>query len=239
DRCNAALPATGPGALPDHITLPDGLPIDCSAWAGHWPADCWRHLATTAGGRRYRVYALNRSWWRDLAAVVHERSSFRLDVLAPISVVPVGEGAVVVAESLADAASPLAGPVGPPTDLFGLLDDTLAACRLIGRALRPLHDAGLVWLTFDPAGIETAGESVRVSGLDLQLFRAGACPDSLRLSAAYSPLELCAFRGDRIGPATDVFHVSLYAYYRLAGLLPDGFPGNGLEAFDFDIPPLR
>src|SRR5581483_8444849 len=51
--------------------------------------------------------------------------------------------------------------------------------------------------------------------------------------------ELCAFRGDRIGPATDVFHVSLYAYYRLAGLLPDGFPGNGLEAFDFDIPPLR
>src|SRR5262249_50274985 len=51
--------------------------------------------------------------------------------------------------------------------------------------------------------------------------------------------EVCGFRAERIGPATDVFHLALYAYYRLAGLLPEGFPGGGLEAFDFDVPPLR
>ena len=48
-----------------------------------------------------------------------------------------------------------------------------------------------------------------------------------------------AFLGEAIGPVTDVYHVALYAYYRLAGLLPGGFPGGGVEAFDFALPPLR
>ena len=129
--------------------------------------------------------------------------------------------------------------VAEKSDELAWLDGALAACRTLAAALTPLHQAGLLWLNFDPEALEVADAGVRLTNLDLHLFHAGACPDSLRLSAAYSPPEVCGFRGDRIGPATDVFHVCTYLYYRLADLLPGGFPGQGLEAFDFDIPPLR
>src|SRR5262249_49924597 len=42
-----------------------------------------------------------------------------------------------------------------------------------------------------------------------------------------------------LGPATDVFHLAAFAYYWLARLLPPGFMGAGLEAFQFAFPPLR
>src|SRR5688500_8499225 len=84
ERCNAALPVNDPGAVPDRAVLPDGRLVDCSAWSGHWPADCWRYLASTIDGQPCRVYALNRGWWRDLAAGVAQRENAALDVLAPI-----------------------------------------------------------------------------------------------------------------------------------------------------------
>ena len=39
--------------------------------------------------------------------------------------------------------------------------------------------------------------------------------------------------------ATDVFHLALFAYYWLGGLLPHGFPGEGLESFEYQLPKLR
>src|SRR5207245_10667167 len=38
---------------------------------------------------------------------------------------------------------------------------------------------------------------------------------------------------------SNVFHLALFAYYWLAGRLPEGFNGRGLEAFGFTLPPLR
>jgi serine/threonine protein phosphatase PrpC len=172
-----------------------------------------------------------------MAAIVRERSAISLDVLAPVEVVPVGEGAVVVAAGMPGARQPLMDVV--EGDEMACVEGALAACRTLAAALEPLHRAGLVWLNFDPQALEVSDRGIYLTNLDLQLFRTGTCPDSLRLSPAYSPPEVCGFRGDRIGPATDVFHASLYLYYRLAGLLPMGFPGRGLEAFDFDIPPVR
>jgi serine/threonine protein phosphatase PrpC len=239
DRCNSVLPSPAAAVLPDRLTLRDGTVLDCSAWHGAWPGDCWRPLVVVAAADRpYHLYGLNRPWWRELAARVQERAALTLDVLPPVEILPVEDGAIVVAAGLPDAVHPLLTATADD-DGWSRLEETLAACRLLCDTLGQLHAAGLVWLAFDPQALEMNARGARLTNLDLQLFRTGSCPDSLRLSSAYSPPEVCAFRADRIGPATDVFHASLYLYYRLAGLLPGGFPGQGLEAFDFDIPPLR
>lgn len=238
DRCHALLPMEDLSPLPAELPLADGGVLDCSGFGGTFPADCWRGVAATVGGRPARLYALNAGWWRDLGPAVRRREQLPLAVLAPLTVVPVEDAAVVVAQGLADAAHPLTISSTDPDPLVRL-DDALACCRLLERALTPLHKAGLVWLNFDPAAVAVARELVQVENLDLVLYRAGASPDSLRLSPAYSPPEVCGFHGDAIGPPTDVYHVALHLWYRLAGLLPNGFPGLGLEAFNFEIPPLR
>ena len=239
ERCHQLLPTTFQAALPDAVTLPDGHVIDCSSWRGVWPADGWAARPGVWGDRPCRVYALNRGWWRDLSAAVLLRASLALDVLAPLAVVPIGEAAVVVAGGLVDARASLLDPDSPQSDIFDRLDGAVAACGLLERALTPLHAAGLVWLGFDPAALDVAGERVQICVLDLQVFPAGSCPSSLRLLPAYSAPEVSTFYGEAIGPATDVFQVCLYLYYRLAGLLPGGFPGDGVEAFDFELPALR
>ncbi len=237
DRCNGPLPGTPAAAFPARVTLADGRRVDCSAWNGAWPSDYWQPLTITCCDRPCRVYALHSACWHDMAAIVRDRAAYRLDVLAPAEITPVGDGVVVVARGLADARRPLMDVA--EGDEMACVEGALAACRTLAAALEPLHRAGLVWLNFAPEALEIGDQGVCLANLDLQLFRAGTCPASLRLSPAYSPPEVCSFRGDRIGPATDVYHACLYLYYRLAGLLPGGFPGRGLEAFDFDIPPLR
>jgi serine/threonine protein phosphatase PrpC len=238
DRCHGLLRvAPLSSGLPARISLADGREVDCSAWQGTWPSDCWQPIVTTCGETPCRVYALDTGTWQDMAPAVHERAGTALDVLAPVEVVPIEGGAVVVAAGLEDACLPLLDVA--EGDEMACLEGTLAACRTLAAALESLHHAGLVWLNFAPDALQTGERGICLANLDLQLFRAGSCPHTLLLSPAYSPPEVCSFRGDRIGPATDVFHASLYLYYRLAGLLPGGFPGRGLEAFDFDIPPLR
>jgi serine/threonine protein phosphatase PrpC len=237
DWCNGPLPGTPAAAFPAQVALAGGRRVDCSAWHGAWPSDCWHPLATTCGNHPCRVYALHPAGWHDMTAMVCERAAYRLDVLAPLEIAPVGDGAVVVATGLADVRRPLMDVMDG--DEMANVESALAACRILAAALEPLHRAGLVWLNFAPEALQVGEQGVCLANLDLQLFRMGTCPASLGLSPAYSPPEVCSFRGDRIGPTTDVYHASLYLYYRLAGLLPGGFPGGGLEAFDFDIPPLR
>ena len=239
ERCHQLLPVTFQAALPPALTLPDGHVVDCSSWGGVWPADGWTPRSAVWGDNPCRVYALNRGWWRDVSATVTARAALSLDVLAPLAVVPVGDAAVVVAGGLAEARPALLDLDAPDDDIFARLDSALAACRLLERALTPLHAAGMVWLGFDPARLDVAEDRGQIRGLDLQSFRAGVCPSNLQYLSAYKTPEATAFRDEDIGPATDVFHVCLYLYYRLAGLLPGGFPGGGVEAFDFDLPALR
>jgi serine/threonine protein phosphatase PrpC len=239
ERCHQLLPVTFQAALPPSLALPDGNTVDCSSWGGVWPADAWTPRPAVWGDRSCRVYAINRTWWRGASAVVAERAALSLEVLAPLAVVPVGEAAVVVAGALDGARPALLDPDPPDADAFARLDSALAACRLLERALTPLHAAGLVWLGFDPARLDVSGDHVQICGLDLQSFPVGRLPSNLRHPPAYGAPEASAFRDEDIGPATDVFHACLYLYYRLAGLLPCGFAGQGLEAFDFDLPALR
>ncbi len=237
DHCNSLLPHSAPAVLPAAVRLADGRLVDCSGFGGSFPIDAFVPQSIRVGDFPCRAYALGPSWWRDLAGQVQRRAACSAGVLAPIHVVAVEGGAVVVAEALPGGGDPLPGlDCG---DELACLEQTLAACKVLASAMRSLHEAGLVWLNFDPRALEATPGQLRITNLDLQVFPARSCPDSLRLSAAYSPPEVYGFRAERIGPATDVFHLGMYAYYRLAGLLPDGFPGQGLEAFDFEVPPLR
>ena len=130
--------------------------------------------------------------------------------------------------------------VGENSSLSELLDETLRVCRLLNVVLTELHASGHVWLEFDPQAIEVRESVVRVTNLDWRLFPIGRCPSHLaRISPQYSPPEVCRFHDDWIGPRTDVYHLALFVYYRLAGLCPGGFAGRGLEAFGFEVPPLR
>ncbi len=217
--------------FPSAVALADGQSVDCSGWEGAWPVDCWSPRLVRAGGQSYRLYALGPAAWEELAAAVRARALVALAILAPIEIVEVGAGALVAATALPDAGPALPAPPAGNDELehlAGLLD----ACRALGGVLSSLHAAGFTWPNFDPECLEWAGERTCITNLDLCAPRAGERAVPLPFSAAYAPPETC-------GPATDVFHLSAYAYYRLAGLLPRGFPGRGLPAFDFDFPPLR
>ena len=129
------------------------------------------------------------------------------------------------------------GENGPVSEL---LDETLRVGRWLNTVMTSLHASGHVWLEFDPQAIEVREPLVRVANLDWRLFPIGRCPSHLaRISPQYSPPEVCRFHDDWIGPRTDVYHLALFVYYRLAGLGPGGFAGRGLEAFGFEVPPLR
>jgi serine/threonine protein phosphatase PrpC len=161
-----------------------------------------------------------------------------LNVLPPIHVVEADGGAVVLAEALKSADAPEA--VLAPPDPDDALAETLVVCRKLHQVMMTLHDAGCVWLNFDPFAIESHKDRIRATNMDWRLFRVGECPSRLaKVSPHYSPPEVCCFRDDDVGPATDVFHLAMFAYLRLARLWPSGFAGKGLEAFRFEIPPLR
>jgi serine/threonine protein phosphatase PrpC len=251
DHCNGeiTIPSAVP-SLPSSVTLADGRLLDCSAWQGCWPAEGTGSLSVENGGLRYRLHALGPAWWAQRQPRVAARAAVTSAVLAPVEVLPLADGAVVAAHALppgsANGGEHLPQPLAQLFDerelrAFELIDlsGLCVACGYLEAAFAPLHEAGLVWLNFDPAEIEWADGWVQVTNLDLEVFRTGECPDSLHVSPRYSPPEVCSFRANRIGPATDVYQLSLYAYYWLAGLLPHGFPGKGLEAFRFEVPPLR
>jgi serine/threonine protein phosphatase PrpC len=224
--------------IPESLSLAGGGIVSCTAWGGDWPADCRRPLAAADGDRTYRLYALNPDCWRGLGAAVRRRAGVTLDVLAAVEIIPAGDGAVVAATAL-PAARPAVAPVLPAEAPQAGLPCLLNACRTLAAALRPLHDAGYLWLPFDPDSLEAAGDRLQIANLDLQLFHAGEPPTGLGASGPYPLPELCLPWAERAGRAADVYHLSLYAYYRLAGLLPHGFPGKGPEAFNFEFPPLR
>jgi len=244
DHCNSELDEifAANDAPPNSLELEGGESVDCAGWGGSWPSDPFQGLVVTSSdGRTHRAHGLNSKRWAEFQPMVEQRSQVELPILPRIKVVPVNAGAIVLAEAGQGGPFTLNGHGSDPawrewvSSVAALVD----ACRTLHSVLKPLHDRDLVWLNFDPEQLEDAGDCIRVTNLDLAVYKAYECPASIRISPRYSPPEVCRFRGDQITSATDVFHMSMYAYYWLAGLLPSGFPGRGLEAFDFEFPPLR
>jgi serine/threonine protein phosphatase PrpC len=190
-------------------------------------------------GANCRVYALNRSWWSELQTQITLRAAVSLPGLAPIEIIPVDSGAIVVAEALPHAARPFQRPPTPASDMLQLLENALESCRFLAQILAPLHAAGYVWLNFDPTQIDVVGDGWQLPGLDLVLPAFGTYPTTLRPPPRWAAPEIAPYLAEKIAETADVFHLGLFAYYRLAGLLPEGFPGEGLEAFGYELPPLR
>jgi len=61
----------------------------------------------------------------------------------------------------------------------------------------------------------------------------------VRVHPHFAAPEIVQFRGDDIGPRTDVYHLAGFAYYWLARHMPNGLAGEGPESNDFTLPFLR
>lgn len=203
-------------------------------------AENYLHVETLAGA--WRVHWLGPTAWSLYRGTLEQRLRLHLPCLPPGRVIEDAEGAWILFEAGLPLAVPWAnGGADPLRELRRLLDflDGLE------KTLDVLHAQGLVWLNFDPLELELKAsadperEYLRVTNLDLRVFRRGELDPLARLRPHFVAPEIVRGAADEIGPATDVFHLALFGFYWLAGLLPDGFPGHGLEAFGYQIPPLR
>lgn len=204
-----------------------------------WPEDPSSSFETEAGADRVRVRGIHPKHWAWAKAEAQVRQTTLLAALPPICILEIDGGALIQATTWHRNSVPEVAITSAAMSIEELLVDTVAASRMFSGVMSELHAAGYLWYEFDPRAIEARNQQVRITNLDWRLFPLGRCPERLaRISQKYSPPEICQFRDDLIGPQTDVYHLAIEIYYRLAGL-ESGFAGRGLEAFGYDIPPLR
>ena len=235
EHCQFELPPFSEANDPSSAAVEWGT----AAISVQWPDDPSTSFEADAGSDRVRVRGINPKLWPLVKADVLARQSLLLSGLPSICILEIDGGALIQAESWRQVFEPDVAPMPARKSIEELLVDSVAASRMFSGAMSELHAAGYVWYEFDPRAVEVRNQQVRITNLDWRLFPLGKCPERLaRISQKYSPPEICQFRDELIGPRTDVYHLAIEIYYRLAGL-DSGFAGRGLEAFGFDIPPLR
>jgi serine/threonine protein phosphatase PrpC len=250
DHCNADLRAAKEGQPPEVCHLPGGE-VTLTAAQRRALGRVEDAVTLEAASGRWRVHWIPRAELPEWRPLLDDRLSLDLEVLPPTHTVETDSGLWVASQAATGGhpwhASASADPMARARNL-------VADVGSLAHTLGQLHRQGRIWLTFDPAALEDLGplpsradaeaETLglrlwRITNLDLRLFRAGECPASLGFHAKFAAPEVCAFRAAEIGPATDVYHLAMFAFYWCASLLPEGFAGSGLEAFDHRIPPLR
>jgi serine/threonine protein phosphatase PrpC len=195
----------------------------------------------------WRVHWIAEDAWPNWLPAVQQRSDVLHPVLAPCRWVADVGGTWVIAESGQPAHPWLRPAADDPLQEFGRLATHL---EQTAAAIDELRAAGWHWLTFEPRELEYAppakprsttvkDDILRLTNLDLGLIAVDQCPAQVQFSPRYAAPEVCRFDAAALGPATDVFHLGMMAYYWLARLLPGGFMGQGLEAFSHRLPPLR
>lgn len=238
DHCNADLrpQAQNAGCPPTCPIGEGGLPLTPQQQAALSRPEASILVQETDKWWRVRwlPYSAFPRWW----AAIQERLHFNsITVLPNCCVLEQPDGAWVLAETTNRPPGPWAERGQDPYE-----ENRRLLCFLhpLADALEEMHEHGLLWLTFDPRHLEEGPDgSLRLANLDLCVYPHGEVPDWLPLKASFAAPEVVRFRPGDIGPRTDVFHLGLFAYYWLAGLLPDGFPGEGLDSFRHKIPPLR
>jgi serine/threonine protein phosphatase PrpC len=234
DHCNADL-APPPDRLPPRACLLPGGPVELDEARRQRLSRPDQAVLLADRGVPKRV-----RWLADLEPVqgaLRERLALQSWVLPSGSLVPDGLGAWLIFETTRERYRPWETPVEDPLDETARL---LSTIKPMVDALEELHRLGLAWLMFDPEEIEQgpAGR-LGLTNLDLSVFPFGQCPERITVRPAFAAPEVVRFKPETIGPRTDVFHLAMYCWYWLAGLLPDGFPGNGLDSFQYEIPGLR
>jgi serine/threonine protein phosphatase PrpC len=193
-------------------------------------------------GRRWRVHWLAPQAWAEWRPLVEERCRIACAALPPCRLVPEDHGAWVIAEE-SGRRDQVRREVGG-SDPLDPLRQLLTVIEPLASALECLHKQGLYWPTFAPEEVELVfghGQpaQARFTNLDLRVFPVGRLPSGLQVQLGFVAPELWRSQEERLGPATDVFHLAMFALYWLADLLPHGFPGRGLPAFNFAIPSVR
>jgi protein phosphatase len=200
-------------------------------------------LLLSARDQTWRVRWLANADWDKWQPMVEERLRTQLPVLPPCRLVEEDNGRWLITRSSGKPMEPWSGHVAHDP-----IEDLRRLCTFLDRlapALEDLHAQHLTWLTFDPQEIEEAVNGSADAGalwftnMDLAVYPARHSPEKLQVRPAYAAPEVARFRAADLGPASDVFHLAMFAYYWLAGFLPMGFPGSGLESFGHALPPLR
>lgn len=240
EHCHVEVAHAVPLRAPDCCPLPDGSPIPLAPDQVATLSIPGSAVTIAHEKTYWRVYWLSPLAWQVWQPLVQHRQSCVCSVLPPCQVIPKPEGVWVLAQATGQRPQPwLEVAADPLGDLTRLVD-------FLGRlavSLEGLHSVGLLWLTFNPLELEEWYDQgqplLRFTNLDLRVFPTGRSPAHLQVSPSYAAPEIWAFQAERMLPPVDVYHLALFSYYWLAGLLPGGFAGQGLQAFDFNLPPLR
>lgn len=186
----------------------------------------------------WRVHWIKREAWPLWSARVRQRLAKNgLRCLPPVRLVETADGVWLLAETSNALFHPWANPLPDPLEECERLHHHLVR---LAEALEELHAHGLVWLIFDPRQLDEGPHGqIRFTNLDLELFPVGDCPESLPLRTQFAAPEIVRYHPQNINSRMDVFHLAIFAYYWVAGLLPTGFVGEGLEAFRYQLPKLR
>jgi serine/threonine protein phosphatase PrpC len=248
DHCNSELQPSAASQVPPICPVTGQRNVPLSSQQAATLTHPEASVVLEADNRYWRVHWLDRKEWLTWKAQVEQRQTFQCKVLLPIRIIEDSGGAWVIAEALGAPARPWedkgAGDVLEP------LRRLLRFLRQFAAGLDALHAAGLAWLNFDPMAMEGYptppaiegahdGAGLCFTNLDLRVFPVGADSGQLHFCPAFAAPEVSRFQAGDQGPRTDVFHLAIFAYSWLAGLLPVGIRGKGLESFAFALPPLR
>ncbi len=187
----------------------------------------------------YRVHWISEYDWRERGPAIEKRQALQIASLPTGRFIDDAQGRWLAFETPSDNNS-LDWPTQRLADPLVELQRLSSHVHALAHTLEALHEQGLVWLNFDPNELTPMENGVwQIRNLDLEVFAFNTMPERARIHPHYAAPEMVKFHGAEIGPRTDVFHVALFAYYWLAGRLPDGLAGAGLESHDFAIPSLR
>jgi len=194
-------------------------------------------------GSFLRAHWIGANTWNDHAYAIEQRLAKQLPILSPGRIVNDTHGRWIIFDASNTSAVSWQQPRLPDPVLE--LTRLSAAVRSLANALEVLHRESLVWLNFDPHGLEDAGPDehgtrrLRLTNMDLAIFPQQTMPERVRVHPHFTAPEIVQYVIQEIGPRTDVFHLAMFAYYWIAQQLPDGLSGGGLEQYQYDIPLLR
>lgn len=237
EHCQADLHALIPTRPPASCPLPDG-PFALTDEQRDLLADPERTVLIPQGEDWLRLHWLDRrldSEWHDAWA---QRTACRCDRLPQPQPLVTDEGTWIIMPTKGRSSAPWS--TSRHRTPLEELQQMIGFAYELAETLESLHRHNVLWMNFDPSELErdAAGRLI-ITNLDVRSFPFNQAPHTLAVHPAYVPPEVVYLKTADLGPRTDVFHLAALCYYWLAGYLPGGLPGDGLEAIDFHLPPLR
>ncbi|MBI3821116.1 MAG: protein phosphatase 2C domain-containing protein, partial [Planctomycetes bacterium] len=249
DHCNADLGKTGQSLPPERCPLAsDGAPLTLEQ--RHVLLSPESSIVVRGEECLWRVHWIAAHDWLDRRRQLERRLALQIPALPGGRLIDDPAGRWLAFETR-ESTPPWSEP--RREDPLQELQRLSPWLHSVVHALESLHQNSFLWLNFDPNALEDTGppdplsapsatsdrRSLRITNLDLELFPFQSMPERVRVHPHFAAPEVVRFRADDIGPRTDVFHLAMFAYYWLAGQLPDGLPGGGLESCDYTIPAVR